>query len=319
MRVYLAGHGSIADRHARNLRLIDPDVEILLQRPRREVTGELADCELVDSASEAIDRGVDFGIVASSTTAHISSLVPLINANLPMYVEKPVVSTREQLTTIAELVSSSNYSAPSLVGCNLRFLPSLQIARQMITDGELGRVTRGLFEAGQWLPDWRPSRDYRLGYSASAEQGGGVVLDLVHEIDAARWILGDFDRVVSDVAHRSSLDIETEDTAGILMSRQGGPLAMISIDYVSRRPVRRYSIVGEAGTLTWNLQERTLVLSVPDGESLVPLEDKAFDVSQTYIVALRELVAAIQAGDDTSQPLGEGLASLDLALKTKGQ
>lgn len=318
MRAYITGHGSIARRHADNLRALVPDTEILLQHTDRELSGTLSTANMVRSASEAVDQGIDFAIVSSATAIHPEALMSLIPAGVPMYVEKPVVGDRESLNRLSATLEEHSYAAPTIVGCNLRFLPSLRALRSDVVGGRLGRVVRGLFEAGQWLPDWRPDRDYRTGYSAHAAQGGGVILDLVHEIDAARWILGDFDSVTSDFAHRSTLDLHAEDTAGILMSRRSGPLAIVSLDYVSRRPVRRYSIVGEDGTLTWSLTEKSLTLHSPSGVERIRQTDDAFDVSSTYAAAMKEFLLAVQSGQETSQPLSEGIRSVDLALRSKG-
>ena len=46
-------------------------------------------------------------------------------------------------------------------------------------------------EYGQYLPAWRPSRDYRETYTAQSAQGGGILLDASHEIDYVRWIGGE--------------------------------------------------------------------------------------------------------------------------------
>lgn len=318
MRAYITGHGSIARRHADNLRTLVPEAEILLQHTDRELSGALSEARMVRSASEAIEYGVDFAIVASATAIHPEALMSLIPAAVPMYVEKPVVGDRESLDLISATLEEHSYTAPTIVGCNLRFLPSLRALQSDVVGGRLGRVVRGLFEAGQWLPDWRPGRDYRSGYSAHSAQGGGVVLDLVHEIDAARWLLGEFDSVTSDLAHRSTLDLQAEDTAGILMSRRSGPLAIVSLDYVSRRPIRRYSIVGEEGTLIWSLADKTLTLHSPTGVEHVPQPDSAFDVSSTYAAAMKEFLEAVHGGHETSQPLSEGIRSVDLALRSKG-
>jgi predicted dehydrogenase len=42
---------------------------------------------------------------------------------------------------------------------------------------------------GQYLPDWRPNQDYLKGMSARIDKGG-VMLDLVHEFDYIRWLIG---------------------------------------------------------------------------------------------------------------------------------
>jgi len=318
VRAYITGHGSIARRHADNLLALAPDAEILLQHTDRPLSGALSRASIVRSATDAIEQGIDAAIVASATAAHPTALMPLVQAGVPMYVEKPVVADRESLDFLSASIAEHAYDAPTIVGCNLRFLPSLQALRSDLISGRIGRVVRGLFEAGQWLPDWRPDRDYRTGYSAHADQGGGVILDLVHEIDAARWLLGEFQTVTSDFGHRSSLDLHSEDTAGILMSRPSGPLAIISLDYVSRRPVRRYSIVGEEGTLVWSLQEKSLALHSPAGVEHIDLPDGSYDVSSTYVVAMSEFLKAVHDHKQTSQPLSEGIRSMDLALRSKG-
>ena len=80
--------------------------------------------------------------------------------------------------------------APVVVGCNLRYMPSLQRVQEVLRRGVLGRIVRAQFEVGQNLAQWRPGRELGTSYSACAEQGGGVLLDLVHEVDLARWMLG---------------------------------------------------------------------------------------------------------------------------------
>lgn len=98
-----------------------------------------------------------------------------------------------------------------------------------------------------------------MSYSAHPEQGGGVILDLVHEVDLARRLFGEFDAVAARAGHFSSLLIESEDTACVVLSKtRGPPVVSISLDYVSRHCVRRYEIVGDAGTLVWDLDAQTL-------------------------------------------------------------
>ena len=77
--------------------------------------------------------------------------------------------------------------------------------------------------------------------------------------------------------------------------------------------------MGDRATAEWDLPSSMLTLSSVDSQSQVPLEKNAFDVSQTYIAAISELMAAIRAGQSTSQPLSEGIASLEIILRAKEQ
>ncbi|MFX7793064.1 Gfo/Idh/MocA family oxidoreductase, partial [Acinetobacter baumannii] len=67
---------------------------------------------------------------------------------------------------------------------------SAQQVRQMIQEGVIGNLYNAFIEIGQYLPDWRPTKDYRETVSAKTELGGGVLLELSHELDYAQWILG---------------------------------------------------------------------------------------------------------------------------------
>lgn len=206
---------------------------------------------------------------------------------------------------------------PNVVGCNLRFLPSLIALKALIDEGRLGNLVRADFEAGQWLPDWRAGQDYRLNYSANRSLGGGVLLDLIHEVDAAHWLLGDFEHFNGYAIHASKLEIDSDDCASILMVRAGGPITTVRVDYVSRKPVRRYNVVGDRGTASWDLHASTIVLDDAAGSNVIDLPAESFDVSTTYVSAMQELLAAIESNRPSTQPLEEGVRALTTVLRAK--
>jgi predicted dehydrogenase len=255
-------------------------------------------------------------VIANPSSMHLKPLLAAIEAGTPFYAEKPVVSTLDDLNLLKNCMARKRIP-PNVVGCNLRFLPSLIVLKKMLDDRRLGNLVRADFEAGQWLPDWRPNQDYRLGYSANSSQGGGVLLDLIHEVDAALWLLGDFAHTTGYATHASELEIDTNDCAGILMARVDGPITSVRLDYVSRKPVRRYTIVGDRGTVTWDLHTSTMVLDEAAGSQIIQLPAEAFNVSITYLSAMQELLSAIDDNRPSSQPLEEGLRTLSTVLCAK--
>jgi predicted dehydrogenase len=153
--------------------------------------------------------------------------------------------------------------------------------------------------------------DYRMSYSAEARRGGGVILDLIHEIDAARWLFGEFEEVCAISGRLSSLQIKAEDVAAIVLGPR--PVVCIGLDYVARPPIRRYEIFGDKGTLTWDLSARRLTR----GEEVLDADPASFDISATYRAAMQDLVSAIHANRPTAQDLVDGLKSNDLALRAQ--
>ena len=318
MRVLMVGTGSIGRRHMASLRRLVPSVQFDVLREigrSRDISG-LGEVEIVGSIDEGLSRHPQMMVIANPSSMHLEPLLAAIDNGVPFYAEKPVVSNLDDLAALKSRVALGGLP-PNVVGCNLRFLPSLISLKALTLEGRLGNLVRADFEAGQWLPDWRPGQDYRLSYSANRSQGGGVLLDLIHEVDAAHWLLGDFEHVNGYAIHASDLEINSDDCAGILMARAGGPITSVRVDYVSRKPVRRYTLVGDRGTAIWDLRASTIMLDDAAGSQVIDLPAESFDVSVTYVSAMQELLAAIESNRPSTQPLEEGLRALTTVLRAK--
>ncbi len=315
MRALVIGYGSIGRRHAESLRDCDGVSELVCVRSSGK-SDALNGARVVSSVAEGIAGKPDLAVIANASAAHAETLVTLLSAGVPCYAEKPAV-TKEKDALRIETLLAQHADVATLSGCNLRFLPSLRRMHDAIRSGAVGKPVRASLQAGQWLPDWRPGRDYRETYSAHAAQGGGVIFDLIHELDAARWFFGEFDEVRALSGKLSRLEIDAEDTACILLGRRGGPIVSVSLDYVSRRRVRRYEVVGEEGTLTWDLGAMELTLATHSGVEILDRDPASFDVGATYLAAMREFVGAVRAGRRASPDLADGLATVRLALRAK--
>lgn len=316
VKILVAGTGSIGRRHIRSIQALHPTARfVLLRRDAREDEFSRGiDAQVVARVDAALAAAPECAVIATPSSEHAALVVELLGAGLPMYVEKPVVASRAQVEQVADALRGG-CGPICLAGCNLRFLPSLQKARDLVREGHIGKVARASLQVGQWLPDWRLGSDYRQSYSASLERGGGVVLDLVHELDAARWIFGEFAGVFAFGGRYSSLELQTEDSAVIGLSRPEGPAVGIGLDYVSRVPMRRYEFIGDEATLVWDLPMHRLEIHTPGGIERPALPENAFDVAGTYLTAMREFMDALGQGRSPSQDLAEGLKSAELAIR----
>ena len=317
MRALVAGTGAIGQRHIRNMVQLWPGIEItLLRRPDAPALAVSATARSVDNIDDAMDGKPDFAIIATPSAHHIDILPPLIAAGIPCYVEKPVVTDLAGVRAVEEALANGP-RVPHVVGFNLRILPSMRTAGVIAREGRLGTIVRASFAAGQWLPDWRPGQDHRTGYSASPALGGGVIFDLSHELDAARALLGEYDIVAAAAQQLPSLEIASHAAACILGRTGSGCLITIALDYVARRPVRRYELIGDQATLIWDLPERRLLLCGPDGTTSLADDQAAFNVGQTYLDGLQDFVDSISTGRPTLLPhLADGLKSTTLSILT---
>jgi predicted dehydrogenase len=126
MRVLMVGTGSIGRRHMASLRRLVPSVQFDVLREigrSRDISG-LGEVEIVGSIDEGLSRHPQMMVIANPSSMHLEPLLAAIDNGVPFYAEKPVVSNLDDLAALKSRVALGGLP-PNVVGCNLRFLPSL--------------------------------------------------------------------------------------------------------------------------------------------------------------------------------------------------
>jgi predicted dehydrogenase len=148
--------------------------------------------------------------------------------------------------------------------------------------------------------------------------GGGAVLELSHELDYARWLMGEVSGVTARVAHLSDLDISVEDLAEIVLRFENGALGSVHLDMLQRSPTRSCRIIGTEGTLTWDWSThgvRCFSAAANEWEDLVPAQN--LDRNDMYVAELKHFVDCIK-GESVSLCTGEdGRRDLEIAAAVK--
>jgi predicted dehydrogenase len=316
LRVLVTGRGSIARRHVQQLRLLAPDAAMAVLAPAGQVDETLQPCEILPDLPRGLAWKPDAVVIASISSRHAGELEACLRQGLPCLAEKPIAISAGELETLRQAASASR--AAVQVGCNLRHLPALVRLKELLATGSLGRLVRAQLEVGQDLAQWRPGRDLASSYSSKQEQGGGVVFDLVHEIDMARWLLGPLRVKAAIGGHLSGLAVDCDDVHTALLQAASGAPVTIALDYVSQRPVRRYAFVAERGTVVCDLMARRLTLATREGERVETDAPADFDIGATYRTQLADWLAAV---DDPRHvlvsPLSDALESAALMLAMK--
>lgn len=315
LRALIIGAGSIGQRHMRNLRVLEPKTQFVIVRRTGAPLQAWPEAILAPDIENALALKPDIAIVASPSADHFEVLPTLLAANLPTYVEKPIVTNADHVVAIREALERSPLNL-HVAGFNLRYLPSLLAARNAVANGDLGQIVRASFTAGQWLPDWRKGQDHRQSYSARSADGGGVMFDLSHEFDAARFLLGEVELLSVATARVEALQIHSESVAVVTGQAVGGVLFTVGLDYVARKPIRRYELVGTAGTLTWDLPAKSLTISTDAKITDSTPNPSFFDIAATYETAMQAFLASVASGATTGlQSLSDGLRSTELSIQ----
>jgi len=254
-RVLVVGLGSIGKRHLRLARELLPDADIRVLR--HQVTDSVPEYAngCFTKLEDAIAFAPELAVISSPATFHLDSALPLARAGGHLLVEKPLSATLDGVPQLIEACQEKK--TVLLTGYNLRFLPSLRQFRELLSGNLIGNVLSMRCEIGQYLPSWRPDVDYRQCVSARLELGGGALLELSHELDYLRWIFGEVEWVKATLSRQSSLAIDVEDTAHLILgfshaadSRQ--LVGTVNIDFVRHDTTRLCTVIGERGSLRWN-------------------------------------------------------------------
>jgi predicted dehydrogenase len=315
MKILIIGLGSIGLRHARNFAAlgaeiahgVDPSPE-RRERFERETGGRG-----FATLDEALAQKPDLAVVASPSRMHIAQALACARAGCHLFIEKPLGTSLEGIDTLIAEIGARKLFAH--VGSNFKFHPAMQTMHRLLQEGALGTLTAAQVLAGQWLPSWHPWEDYRQGYSARAELGGGIVLD-THEFDYLLWLLGPVTRVEGFCSRSGTLEIDTEDVACACFQFESGVLATVQVDYIQRDYRRRYHVSGDAGTMEWDFSAGTLtVYRASDGARDVI--DVKEDLNEMYVRQSRHVLESIASGGAPATPVAHASRVLDIQLRIR--
>lgn len=309
-KALVVGSGSIARRHLHNLRSLLPDSEVgcVSASGRLLADGETVATTQFSSLGAALDWAPDLAVIASPAPLHLMHACRFLDANIPVLIEKPLSDSWDRVREVAAQLA--RYQERIEVAYNLRFLSSARRIKELIEESRVGRVLSLRVDVGQYLPDWRPQADYRRQVSANRSLGGGVLLELSHELDYVNWLFGHFDRVFCVTANSGLLEIDVEDSADILLSRDG-LTAQIHLDFLQRRASRSCKVIGSTGTLHWDLIANCITLDSPSGEEVL-FSDPTVNRNDMYVEQLRGFIEVAAGRAAPRITLDDGLAVLNM-------
>jgi len=311
------GCGSIGRRHLRNLKALgvekliafDPSPENLAKA--REETG----AEIFNDFDKVLNQDIDVCFICSPSSLHIEQSVAAAQKGWHLFIEKPLSHNSDKITELEKIIEEKKLI--SLVGCNMRFHPGPKKVKELLEKKSIGKVLFADIYAGSYLPEWRPSTDYRMSYSGRKELGGGAILDCIHEIDLAFWYSG-AGREVFGIAERLSLDIETEDVAILILRHANNILSEIHLDYVQRTYERGCKIVGENGSIFWDFNSKQVKLyRAKEKEWETFLQPEDWEINKMYLDETQHFLDCLEKNEQTICPVSQAAQVLKIALAAK--
>jgi predicted dehydrogenase len=296
-RILIVGLGIIGKRHKELAHQLFPNAEIEVLRLRDKSQILDSGSKFLTTIQDAKEFSPEIAVLCTPSTTHISLALEFAKSDVHLLIEKPISQSSAGVLEVLEECASRNVVL--MVGYNLRYLKSLQEFRRHVSEGLIGRPLSVRCEVGQYLPNWRPKKDYRKSVSARSELGGGVMLELSHEIDYLRWIFGEVDWVRATLLRQSELEIDVEDTVhltiGFEKSIYGKQLiANLNMDFIRHDATRSCTVIGDRGSLRWDgiLGEVSVIQAGEEIWKTLFVNDNG--IEETYILEWQEFIKAIK-------------------------
>jgi len=301
--ILLVGCGSIGKRHLSHLLKRDTIEKIHAVTKNDHCLDGLQKSDKIILHESLDGIRADMAVIANETQKHMATAIQLASSRMHLFIEKPLSHSRDDFGTLDALVKKNDLKA--FVAYNLRFLKALQMVREIVATQAIGDPYFAQIEVGQYLPTWRPDRDYRETYSASRDMGGGVTLDLSHEIDYMRYLFGDPCTWKVLKSRVSKLQIDTEDIFVGTYLFPNRFLCTVHLDYLQKQKTRTLRIVGSDGTVTCDFLGKRILKS-ENGVVTSITDEGLFDVNRTYEDEMDHFIKAVETGTEPMISLNDG-------------
>ena len=268
--VVVRGSGSIGQRHARVFRQVGADVSLWPVRERGagpDAVDEGTGARLLDDDTGPSSLRDTLVVVATDTSRHVADAVEALDAGaLAVLVEKPVAAAVDDVLVLRDHPRAVDV----WVAAPLRAHEAFRHLRRLV--GRIEGSASAHVRSQSWLPDWRPDRDYRASYSARPDEGG-VLRDMVHEVDYATVLFGRPSLVGASLETSGPLDIEAEQAATLLWRTEHPFTVTARLDYVSRPTSRGVVVHSSDGILEWDVTRAMVRHTTAEGE----VSEQVFD------------------------------------------
>jgi predicted dehydrogenase len=314
MKFLIAGFGSIGRRHFRNLySLGERDFLFLRSKHSTLADEEIADFPVETNLENALSHFPDVVIVSNPTSMHLEVAIPAAERGCHLFLEKPLSHTMEGLDRLQKAVETGGGHV--LVGFQFRYHPQLRQIKTILEAEEIGRQISVRVQWGEYLPGWHPWEDYRKGYSARKDLGGGVVLTLSHPLDYLRWLLGEVSDLWAFTNKIDEFEIDVESVSEIGLRFWNGVIGSVHLDYIQHQPTHTLEIIGSRGVIKWDYGSGSLrVERISENKSKVYELPDDFERNHLFLDQMEHLVAVAQGKEQPRCSLDDGIMAQELAM-----
>ena len=320
LRIGIVGLGRLGKRHAENLARRVGDAEVTaacsivpeeLEWARKELGVEA----LYDDYGKMIaEADLDAVFIASSSSVHAAQIIQGLDRGLHVFSEKPMGVSIEECLSVEKAVAA-HPDRTFMVGFVRRFDPSYRYAKRRIAEGAIGTP----FLVRSQTADLDEYASFQAKFVPTS---GGIFLDMnIHDIDLARWYLGD--EVASVYAIGGSFVHPEFDAVGdadntcALLKFKSGKMAVLSVSRTAFHGHDTHTeITGSAGSIKIGMTPAKNRVEIFDasGARIECVKDFYERFSEGFLAEAREFVECALTGRSPDVAARDGTKATEVGF-----
>ena len=314
--ILIVGYGSIGKRHFKNISKSINAKIIVLTKQKNLQKLESNNVFVTNSIKKALSYKPDIGFVTNETSLHVDTALTLAENNMHLFLEKPLSHSMKNVLKLKKQIKKKKLITQ--IGCHMRFHPCIKKIKNILENNTLGRIISIYIESSSFLPDWHPCEDYRLGYAARDELGGGISLTCIHEIDLLYWFFGKPSKVFSITGKFSDLEVKSDDLSVMTFLFKNRIVGEVHLDYFQRPEFKSCKIKGTKGTLYWDSPTNEIkIFNHRSKKWKSVLKIKNFKKNSMYINEIKHFFNNVKRKEKTMNDINDGISTLQIVLDAK--
>lgn len=247
--IVIFGLGSIGLRYADMLSKIS-GLELLAFRSGCHTGKNNLGIEEIRTWTEVASAAPFAAVIANPTYLHVETALKAAKLGIHLFIEKPLSSDLRGLARLKKICQTKHLTC-YMAYC-LRFHPVIKKVRELLLNKQPQHVQ---VVCSSFLPDWRGGKET---YSSFRNQGGGVLLDLSHELDYVGYLFGPISKITGVFGKAGNVTRDSEDYADLLIKARNAIPVSVHLDYLSQNNERNLKIAFDGGYLYGDLLENRL-------------------------------------------------------------
>ncbi|MDD4611360.1 MAG: Gfo/Idh/MocA family oxidoreductase [Patescibacteria group bacterium] len=289
--------GSIGQRHYKNLSTLGFKNVCIYDPYNKRATDKKI--KKVNNINLKNLKDFEVVFICNPNNLHVKAAILAAKAGCHLFIEKPLSNQMKSINILQRICQQKKII--TMVACNMRFHPGPRFIKEYLDKNKLGKIYGIQLQAGYYLPYWRPKQDYRKGYAAKTQTGGGIILDGgVHNFDLLFW-LNNFSSVnKAELIYDkiSDLQIKTEDSFIASFKFKNKVLGSVIGDYLQRPYSWTGKIVGAKGNVEWDFKENIIWLIDEKGKKMLK-QFKNYDSNKMYLDEFRYFMRQVEKKQKT--------------------